>query len=70
MLLDDDDDVFFIYSSNDAESVVMCSYNGQEDGRVGLYVAAEPLKRAKSYFEVEIIDAGVNGTISKCLAAV
>ena len=41
----------------------MCRYNGLDDGRVGLYVAAEPLTRAKNYFEVEIVDAGVMGTI-------
>jgi len=43
----------------------MCSYNGQEDGRVGLYVAAEPLTRAKNYFEVEILESGVMGAIGK-----
>jgi len=44
------------------------SYSGQEDGRVGLYVAAEPLSRGKNYFEVEIVDAGVMGTIGECLS--
>jgi len=41
----------------------LCSYNGQDDGRVGLYIAAEPLTRSKNYFEVEIVDAGVMGTV-------
>jgi len=45
----------------------MFSYSGQEDGRVGLYVAAEPLTRGKNYFEVEITDAGVMGSVGKCL---
>lgn len=44
----------------------VCSYNGQEDGRVGLYVAAEPLTRCKNYFEVEIMESGVTGTIGQC----
>jgi len=44
----------------------VCSYNGQEDGRVGLYIAAEPLTRDKNYFEVEIIDAGAMGTVGQC----
>jgi len=45
----------------------MCSYSGQEDGRVGLYVAAEPLTRAKNYFEVEILESGAMGAIGKSL---
>jgi len=45
----------------------LCSYNGQDDGRVGLYIAAEPLTRDKNYFEVEIIDAGVMGTIGQLI---
>ena len=44
----------------------MCSYSGQEDGRVGLYVAAEPLTPAKNYFEVEIVESGVMGAIGMC----
>jgi len=48
-------------------STVLCSYNGQDDGRVGLYVAAEPLTKDKNYFEVEIIDIGVVGTVGECL---
>ena len=45
---------------------MLCSYNGQEDGRVGLYIAAEPLTRDKNYFEVEIVDAGAMGTVGQC----
>jgi hypothetical protein len=41
----------------------MLSYGGVEDGRVGLYVASEPLNRERNYFEVEIVDAGEMGTV-------
>ena len=44
----------------------MCSYSGQEDGRVGLYIAAEPLTSAKNYFEVEIMESGIVGAIGLC----
>ncbi|XP_074659997.1 SPRY domain-containing protein 3-like [Tubulanus polymorphus] len=39
------------------------SYTEEQGGRVGLYIASTPLKPSNNYFEVEIIDAGVNGTI-------
>jgi len=42
------------------------SYNGQEDGRVGVYIAAEPLTPAKNYFEVEIVESGAMSAIGLC----
>jgi len=41
----------------------LSSYNGQDGGKVGLYISAKPITKEKNYFEVEIIDTGVLGTI-------
>jgi hypothetical protein len=44
-------------------STVFCSYNGQDSGKVGLYVAGDVITKEKNYFEVEILDSGLLGTI-------
>ena len=41
------------------------SYAGQEDGRVGVYIAANPLTLENNYFEVEILDIGMMGAIGE-----
>ena len=41
------------------------SYAANEDGRVGVYVTANPLTPDNNYFEVEILDTGMMGAIGK-----
>ena len=41
------------------------SYAANEDGRVGVYVTANPLTPDNNYFEVEIVDTGMMGAIGK-----
>ncbi len=39
------------------------SYSGNDDGRVGVYVTANPLTPENNYYEVEILDTGMLGAI-------
>ncbi|XP_064634542.1 SPRY domain-containing protein 3-like isoform X2 [Lineus longissimus] len=39
------------------------SYSANENGQVGVFVAAQPLSQERNYFEVEILDTGFFGAI-------
>ena len=43
----------------------ICSYASEDDGRVGLYIASQPLTPENNYFEIEILDVGVMGAIGE-----
>ncbi len=46
--------------------IVVCfSYVLNDEGKVGVYIAAQPLIPEHSYFEMEIIDTGILGAIGK-----
>nr|CAD7206988.1 unnamed protein product [Timema douglasi] len=40
------------------------SYSSEENDKVGVYIAEEPLTPDTCYFEVEIIDTGMDGSMS------
>jgi hypothetical protein len=42
----------------------VCSYAPGEDDRVGVYIAGHPLTPDTCYYETEIIDTGMDGSIS------
>jgi len=44
---------------------IFYSYAQNGVGKVGLYIAANPLTPEHSYFEVEILDTGIMGAIGK-----
>ena len=47
------------------------SYAANDDGRVGVYVAAHPLTPDNAYFEVEILDTGMVGAIgTRCVFSI
>ena len=41
-----------------------CSYAPEDDYRVGVYLAGYPLTPDSCYYETEIIDTGMEGSIS------
>ncbi len=43
--------------------LIYFSYAANDDGRVGVYVTANPLTPENSYYEVEILDTGMLGAI-------
>ena len=46
------------------------SYAANEDGRVGVYVTANPLTPENNYFEVEILDTGMVGAVGRYMGMV
>lgn len=50
--------------SGTINALLTYSYSEEEEERVGVYVGEMPISLEHSYFEIEILDMGVEGAIS------